>query len=80
MFDDSRAERSSPETPAATTDIADARFHTCRWRNGTDGGVAYCQHGEVLPYAGRNGFNPQAWCADCAFYKKARRRNRPEGT
>ena len=40
-----------------------------------DGGTEFCKHGEVLPYAGRNGFNPRAWCPECTFYK-ARRKTR----
>ena len=76
MVDDSGAGRSPHEGPAPASDPAVARFRACRWRDELDGGVEYCKHGEVLPYAGRNGFNPRAWCPDCSFYK-ARRKTRP---
>ncbi len=75
MFDDSGAERSVHETSASAHDPAIVRFRACRWHDESDAGAEYCRHGEVLPYAGRNGFNPQAWCPDCSFYK-ARRRTR----
>ena len=52
---------------------AAGRFESCRWRATQDsGGAAYCTHRDVLPYAGMNGFNPQAWCPDCAFFKMRR--------
>ncbi len=52
---------------------AAGRFESCRWRAKQDsGGAAYCTHRDVLPYAGMNGFNPQAWCPDCAFFKMRR--------
>jgi len=75
MFDDSGTERSAHDSSPAP-DPAVARFRACRWHDEFDGGVEYCTHGEVLPYAGRNGFSPQAWCPDCNFYK-ARRKTRP---
>ena len=75
MFDDSGAEESPPETPAAAEDAAVARFRACRWHDEVDGGAEFCKHGEVLPYAGRNGFKPLSWCLDCTFYK-ARRKTR----
>ena len=79
MFDDSGAEPSvSGDSAPATDDPAVARFRACRWHDAADGGTEFCRHGEVLPYAGRNGFNPRAWCPDCTFYKarrKARKRD-----
>lgn len=78
MFDDSGADRTVPDAAAPALDPAVARFRACRWHDESDGGAEYCKHGEVLPYAGRNGFSPQAWCPDCTFYKarrKARKRN-----
>ena len=75
MFDDSGPERSSREVPAPAPDAATARFRACRWHDEIDDGIEYCKHGEVLPYAGRNGFSPRAWCLDCTFYK-ARRKSR----
>lgn len=79
MFDDSGAEPSAPEAPVpAADDPAVKRFRACRWHDEVAGAAEFCNHGEVLPYAGRNGFKPGAWCPDCAFYKarrKARKRN-----
>ncbi len=76
MFDDSGAGGSAREAPAPAPEPAVARFRACRWHDESDGGAEYCRHGEVLPYTGRNGFSPQAWCLDCAFYK-ARRKTTP---
>jgi hypothetical protein len=33
---------------------------------------AYCGHRDVLPMAGTTGFNAEAWCTDCAFFKAKR--------
>ncbi len=74
MLDDSGADRSSSRgAPGPAPDPAVARFRACRWHDETNGGAEFCKHGEVLPYAGRNGFRPRAWCPDCAFYKARRR-------
>ena len=81
MLDDSGAARSAHEASAPAPDPAVTRFRACRWHAESDGGAEYCRHGEVLPYAGRNGFKPQAWCPDCTFYKarrKTRKRNPAE--
>jgi hypothetical protein len=54
------------------------RFETCRWRaNPDNGGSPHCTHRDVLPYAGTNGFNPAAWCPDCAFFKMRRGTRKP---
>jgi len=34
--------------------------------------LKYCSNRDVLPYAGKGGFDPEAWCPDCAFYKLRR--------
>jgi hypothetical protein len=47
------------------------RFQSCRWRCAPDQG-AYCTHRDVLPLAGKDGFTPDAWCPDCAYYKLRR--------
>jgi hypothetical protein len=47
------------------------RFKTCRWRATPDVGD-YCTHRDVLPFAGKEGFNPDSWCPECAFYKLRR--------
>jgi hypothetical protein len=59
----------SPSAPA-TPSAAEARFASCRWRKQET--PPYCTHPEVLPFAGTSGFNPEAWCPECAFYKLRR--------
>lgn len=77
MFDDpaaplSRPQATSVETP--TESAAVQRFHTCRWRKAPEPTkpLDYCSHRDVLPMAGTHGFDPEAWCPDCAFYKVRR--------
>jgi hypothetical protein len=50
------------------------RFTSCRWQQPVEEGVpaAYCTHREVKPYAGTTGFDPDAWCIDCQYYKLRR--------
>ncbi|MGB7218518.1 MAG: hypothetical protein WBD07_06885 [Vicinamibacterales bacterium] len=48
------------------------KFKSCRWRRPPDEGVECCGHRDVLPLAGTVGFNPEAWCPDCTFYKLRR--------
>ena len=50
---------------------AETRFKACRW-HAKDGEWNYCSNRDVLPYAGKSGFNAEAWCPDCAFYKLRR--------
>ena len=49
-----------------------ARFKSCRWRRPPEDGPECCGHRDVLPMAGTTGFDPQAWCPDCTFYKLRR--------
>ena len=66
-----------PETPAEANAAAPAapaglspaveKFRSCRWRCDPDAG-AFCTHRDVLPFAGKEGFVPESWCPDCAFY------------
>ena len=58
------------ETPAQT--IAVMRFKSCRWRRPPDEGTECCGHRDVLPIAGTTGFDPEAWCPECVFYKLRR--------
>jgi hypothetical protein len=54
------------------------RFRSCRWRKPPENGDAECcTHRDVLPLTGTHGFDPEAWCGDCAFFKLRRtpRRN-----
>ncbi len=57
------------ESPAASP--AEEKFQSCRWRATPDAG-AYCTHRDVLPFAGKEGFKPESWCPECAFYKLRR--------
>ena len=65
-------------TPApATSDVPQSanlvRFNSCRWQQpAEDGNVAFCTHREVKPYAGTAGFDADAWCPDCQYYKLRR--------
>jgi hypothetical protein len=59
----------SPSEPGA--DPAVAKFKSCRWRATPDQGE-FCTHRDVLPFAGKEGFKPESWCPECAFYKLRR--------
>lgn len=49
------------------------RFKVCRWRRPAASGVPEgCDHRDVLPLTGAHGFDPQAWCTDCQFFKVRR--------
>lgn len=60
--------RSDPE-PAPTPAVA--RFRKCRW-SVQEEEPEYCSNPDVLPYAGKSGFNAEAWCPDCTLYKLRR--------
>ena len=77
------AEASPPSNapaPAATPISSDnpqsaslARFNSCRWQQPAESGnAAFCTHREVKPYAGTAGFDSDAWCPDCQYYKLRR--------
>jgi hypothetical protein len=56
------------------------KFQSCRWRRQPENGntTEYCTHRDVQPMAGTTGFDPEAWCPDCGFYKVRRTpRKRP---
>jgi hypothetical protein len=57
---------STPQT------VAVMRFKSCRWRRPPDEGTECCGHRDVLPIAGSTGFDPEAWCPECTFYKLRR--------
>ena len=57
---------------APATSPAVARFKSCRWRRPPEDGPECCGHRYVLPMAGSTGFDPEAWCPDCQFYKLRR--------
>ena len=70
----------APAAPAETAASAEAplspafaRFKSCRWQQPPENGSAeFCTHREVKPYAGTTGFDPEAWCGDCQYYKLRR--------
>jgi len=37
-----------------------------------DGNTEFCTHREVKPYAGTGGFDADAWCPECQYYKLRR--------
>jgi hypothetical protein len=62
----------APVAPAEVPSPAVERFRSCRWKAGPDAGGDFCTHRDVLPFAGKEGFKPESWCPDCAFYKLRR--------
>ena len=60
------------------------RFRSCRWQQPAENGNSeFCTHREVKPYAGTTGFDADAWCPDCQYYKLRRapkKRERDEYT
>jgi hypothetical protein len=65
-------EQQQPTTVESAWTPAMAKFKSCRWRRPPDEGVECCGHRDVLPIAGTSGFDPEAWCPDCTFYKLRR--------
>ena len=61
----------APAADAPVISAADARFKSCRWRATPEQGP-FCTHRDVLPFAGKEGFSPDSWCPECAFYKLRR--------
>ncbi len=61
-----------PEVEAPAPSAAVTRFKSCRWRRPPEDGPECCGHRDVLPMAGTTGFDPEAWCPDCSFYKLRR--------
>ena len=59
--------------PADATVVSPAaeKFKSCRWRATPDVGD-FCTHRDVLPFAGKEGFNCESWCLECAYYKLRR--------
>jgi hypothetical protein len=60
----------SVEVPVVSAAVT--RFKSCRWRRPPEDGPECCGHRDVLPLAGTTGFDPQAWCPECTFYKLRR--------
>ena len=64
---------SSPVTSDNPQSAAFVRFGSCRWQQpAEDGNAAFCTHREVKPYAGTAGFDADAWCPECQYYKLRR--------
>jgi len=62
-----------PAPEAGTVSAAFIRFRSCRWQQPAEAGnQEFCTHREVKPYAGTQGFDPDAWCPECAHYKLRR--------
>src|SRR4051794_18440309 len=66
------ATAAEPAADAPSQSVAVARFKSCRWRRPPEDGPECCGHRDVLPMAGTSGFDPEAWCPDCQFYKLRR--------
>ena len=67
----------SPAATPATSDspqsAAFVRFRSCRWMQPAENGhTEFCTHREVKPYAGTTGFDADAWCPGCQYYKLRR--------
>jgi hypothetical protein len=81
---DDRAEASAENAPTlkpgdgpVTSDrpesAAFVRFRSCRWMQPAENGnQEFCTHREVKPYAGTQGFDADAWCPECQYYKLRR--------
>jgi hypothetical protein len=67
-------EPSATPTAVDPTPVSAAvmKFKSCRWRRPPEDGPECCGHRDVLPMAGATGFDPEAWCPDCSFYKLRR--------
>ena len=67
-----------PTTGSVTPVQAPARsaavikFRSCRWRRPPEDGTECCGHRDVLPIAGTNSFDAEAWCPDCTYFKLRR--------
>jgi hypothetical protein len=64
----------APQAPAAAPAIvseATIKFRSCRWRADPEAGE-FCTHRDVLPFAGKEGFNAESWCPECEYYKLRR--------
>jgi hypothetical protein len=70
----------TPEVPApglqeapSPAAAAAERFRSCRWRKAAENGTPdCCGHRDVLPLTGANGFDAEAWCPTCEYYKLRR--------
>ena len=65
------SEDGAPAAGEPGLDPSVEKFRSCRWRATPDSGE-FCTHRDVLPFAGKEGFKPESWCPECAFYKLRR--------
>jgi len=78
VYEKSLAGQTEPPIADAADGVVPAsaaveRFRSCRWRRPAENGQPECcGHRDVLPLTGANGFDPEAWCPECAFYKLRR--------
>ena len=62
-----------PATSEVPPSAAVVRFRSCRWMQPIENGnQEFCTHREVKPYAGTTGFDADAWCPECQYYKLRR--------
>lgn len=67
------ADTHAPATSDVPASAAFVRFRSCRWQQPAENGnQEYCTHREVKPYAGTQGFDADAWCPECQYYKLRR--------
>ncbi len=58
--------------------MAAQKFRACRWRRPAEGDAPECcGHRDVLPLTGTHGFDPEAWCEECTFFKLRRTPRKP---
>ena len=63
----------APVTSDVPASAAFVRFRSCRWQQPAENGnQEFCTHREVKPYAGMQGFDADAWCPECQYYKLRR--------
>ena len=66
-------EGAAPGLPQPSGSPAVERFKSCRWRKAAENGTPECcAHRDVLPMTGANGFDAEAWCPTCGYYKLRR--------
>jgi hypothetical protein len=70
--DDTPAVPANVAVPPAAVSAAVIKFRSCRWRRPPEDGTECCGHRDVLPMAGTNSFDAEAWCPDCTYFKLRR--------
>lgn len=70
--DETPAEPANVAVPPAAVSAAVIKFRSCRWRRPPEDGTECCGHRDVLPMAGTNSFDAEAWCPDCTYFKLRR--------